>query len=284
MPVSITPRRFPDPPVVLTFDLEEWFCLCGEEYYGDPRRWDSFEPRAAAVTEEILGLLAARGHRATFFVLGWVAQRNPALIREIVAAGHEIGFHTMTHRRRGEGTDEEFRAEVREGRRMLEDIGGIPVIGFRAAEWSIRSVEDSALAILAEEGYRYDSSVTPVPVIGRKENDPYPSELDFGDGVRLTELPPLSGRAYFTNVLLGGSWAFRSVPFSRVTAAVERFRRADAPAIFAFHPWELDRAHPPMTGLSPLARLAHFGAWVNPRKRFARLLALAPTCALQELM
>lgn len=277
------PRRFEAPPSVLTFDLEEWFCVCGEDYYGDPARWAGFEPRVERVTDELLALLAGGGHRATFFTLGWVARRYPALIRRIAKAGHEIGFHGMEHRRCDALSEAELRRELADGRRLLEDLSGSPVIGFRAAEWSVRSLADRALRILAEEGYRYDSSVTPVPLIGRRENDPYPSELRFGSS-RILELPPLSGRAYFTTVLIGSSWAFRSVPFRYLRKVEERFRAAGAPPIFAFHPWEFDREHPPMTGLPALLRLAHFGTWVNLRKRLVRLLALERMSSVAELL
>jgi polysaccharide deacetylase family protein (PEP-CTERM system associated) len=284
MPASITPRRYEEPPIVLTFDLEEWFCLCGDDYYGDARRWGSFEPRVETITQRLLEILAEGGHRATFFVLGWVARRHPRLVREIAGAGHEIGFHTMRHRRRGELSDTEFRAEAREGRLLLEDLSGAPVAGFRAAEWSIYSLSDPALALLAEEDYRYDSSVTPVPLIGRAGNDPYPSQLEFPGGRRLTEFPPLSGRAYFTTVLVGGSWAFRSIPFRYLKRVLDEHRAAGAPAIFDFHPWEFDRSHPHMTGLPALSRLAHFGTWVDLEKRFRRLLSLERTRALGELL
>ena len=281
--VPAAPLRFAAPPSVLTFDLEEWFCVCGDDYYGDPSRWDSFEPRVEPVTDELLALLAGGGHRATFFVLGWVARRHPALVRRIADAGHEIAFHGMEHRRCDSLSAEELRRELAEGKRLLEDLCGRPVIGFRAAEWSVRSLADRALRILAEEGYRYDSSVTPVPLIGRPGNDPYPSELRFGSS-RILELPPLSGRAYFTTVLIGSSWAFRSVPFRYLRKVAEQFRAAGAPPIFAFHPWEFDRGHPPMTGLPALVRLAHFGTWVNLRKRLERLLALERMVSLAELL
>jgi peptidoglycan-N-acetylglucosamine deacetylase len=281
---AITRLRFERPPSILTIDLEEWFCVCGEDYFGDARRWDRFEPRVVPVTERLLGLLGAGGHRATFFVLGWVARRHPELIRSIASAGHEIAFHGMEHRRCFEMSENEFRADLRAGRELLEPLAGRRILGFRAPGWSIRSLADPALRILAEEGFRYDSSVTPVPGIGFVGNDPYPSAVVFQGTGRLVEFPPLSGNAYFTTVLLGGSWGFRSVPFRVVWKNVDRFRSEEAPPIFAFHPWEFDRHHPPMTGLPLMLRLAHFGTWIDVEKRLGRLLGLGQTSALADLL
>jgi polysaccharide deacetylase family protein (PEP-CTERM system associated) len=282
--VSVTPRRFDDPPVVLTFDLEEWFCVCGEDFYGDVRRWDGFEKRVEPVTRGvILEELAAGGHRATFFVLGWVAQRYPRLVREIAAAGHEIAFHGMRHRRVAELGLSAFRSELRDGRALLEDLSGAPVAGHRAAEWSITSLRNPALEVLAEEGFRYDASVTPIPVVGRRDNPIFPVDLSFPSGGTLSEFPPLSGRGWGQIVHFGGGWAFRSVAFGRVMRRAEEFRSLGAPAIFTFHPWELDSEHPGMPGLSALLRLALFARARRLPGRFRRLLARQRTHALSEL-
>ncbi|MGH9441391.1 MAG: polysaccharide deacetylase family protein [Thermoanaerobaculia bacterium] len=280
---EISRVRFENAPSILTIDLEEWFCVCGDDYFGDARRWGRFESRVVALTERLLETLARGGHRATFFVLGWVAREQPALVRAIARAGHEIAFHGMEHRRCFEMTEQQFRSDLRSGRELLEPLAGVRLIGFRAPEWSIRSLEDPALRVLAEEGFLYDSSVTPVPLIGTSGNEPYPSAIAFPDGGRLLEFPPLSGRAYFTTVLLGGSWAFRSVPLRVVRKNADRFREAGAPPTFTFHPWELDSDHPPMTGLPALSRLAHFGSFVNLGKRLDKLLAGGRMHAFNEL-
>jgi peptidoglycan-N-acetylglucosamine deacetylase len=281
---TIVRLHFDRPPSILTIDLEEWFCVCGDDYFGDARRWDRFESRVVGVTESLLESFARGGHRATFFVLGWVGAKHPGLIRSIARAGHEIAFHGMEHRRCFEMTEEQFRADLRAGRDLLEPLAEQRLLGFRAPEWSIRSLSNPFLRVLAEEGFRYDSSVTPVPVIGRAGNDPYPSAVAFPGGARLLEFPPLSGRAYFTTVLIGGSWAFRSVPFRVIRKNADRFRAEGAPPIFTFHPWELDRGAPPLTGLPALSRLAHFGTWINLAKRFHRLLGLEKMTPISELL
>ena len=284
MSASASPVRFENPPSILTIDLEEWFCVCGDDYFGDSRRWSGFESRVRAATTSLLERLVRGGHRATFFVLGWVARAHPELVRAIAAAGHEIAFHGMAHRRCSELTEAELRADLREGRALLEPLSGKPLLGFRAPEWSIRSLADPSLRVLAEEGFRYDSSVTPVPLIGRTGNDPFPSALSFPGGARVLEFPPLSGRAYFTTVVIGGSWAFRSVPMRLVRKNAERFRDAGAPPVYTFHPWEFDGGSPALTGLPALSRLAHFGTWIRLGKRFDRLLASERMHALDELI
>jgi polysaccharide deacetylase family protein (PEP-CTERM system associated) len=280
---TISPLRFENPFPVLSIDLEEWFCVCGDDYFGDSRRWKTFESRVAPITESILEALSAGGHRATFFVLGWIARRHPELVRTIAGAGHEIAYHGLDHRRCTEMSEEDLRTDLRTGRALLEPLSGKPLAGYRAPEWSIRSLSDPALRVLAEEGFRYDSSVTPVPLIGTEDNDPFPSRLEFSGTNAIAELPPLTGRAYFTTVLIGGSWAFRSVAFRSIEKAAARFRQAGAPPIFTFHPWEFDEEHPPLTGLPALLRLAHSGSWVDLRKRWRRLLSLERMRAIEDL-
>jgi polysaccharide deacetylase family protein (PEP-CTERM system associated) len=280
---SVSEKRYGAAPAVLTFDLEEWFCLCGEDFYGDPARWESFEPRVEKLTAAILEALSPGGHRATFFVLGWVALRYPALVSEIARKGHEVAFHGMFHRRRDEMTLDAFRGELRAGKTLLEDLSGQRVAGYRAAAWSISTLSDPALEVLAEEGFLYDASVTPVPVIGRRSNPCFPVELRFG-ARSLIEFPPLSGRGWFSTVLFGGGWAFRQLRFSRLMRRSDEFRARGSPAVFAFHPWEFDSDHPPMTGVPALHRLTHFAHAGRLPKRFARLLARERMHAFRDLL
>ena len=283
MTPEVVRLRYEKPVSVLTIDLEEWFCVCGDDYYGDPRRWAGFEPRVEAMTETILGLLAAGRHRATFFVLGWVAEEYPDLVRSIARSGHEIAFHGMAHRRCSEMSPEELRSDLRAGRSLLEPLSERSLIGFRAPEWSIRTPSDPSLRVLAEEGFRYDASLTPIPPLGAADNPWFPSELRFSDGVVLREFPPLTGRAFFRTVPMGGSWPFRVLRASRTAAARERMRREGSPAVFTFHPWELDPQHPAMDGLSPIDCLVHFAGRSRARGRVVDLLGSERMHALDEL-
>lgn len=280
---SVTPVRFEAPPAVVTIDLEDWFCVCGDDYYSDPRRWEGFEPRLETSAAVCLDRLSAAGRRATFFVLGWAARRYPALVARIAAEGHEIAFHGMEHRRWNDMTARELRSDLREGRVILEEIAGAAVVGFRAPEWSIRRLDPSAFEILAEAGFRYDASVTAIPVLGRPENPVYPVAVETAGG-RVLEFPPLTGREWGQTVHFGGGWPFRQLSWTTLMARADRFRRDGAPAIFTFHPWEIDPEPPPLPGSSALLRLTR-NAWRRRLPgRFERLLARGQTSLLRDLL
>lgn len=282
MTVPIAPVRYPAAPAAVTIDLEDWFCVCGDDYYSDPRRWGRFEARLDAVGSWCLDRLAAHGRRATFFVLGWAAKRYPALVRRIASEGHEVAFHGMEHRRWSEMTAAGRRADLADGKRLLEDVAGLPVVGFRAPEWSIRSIEAEAFEILAESGFRYDASVTAISILGRRENPVHPVAVATKSGSVL-ELPPLTGKEWGQTVNFGGGWPFRQLPWGRLMARADEFRREGAPAIFTFHPWELDPEAPPLVGSSALLRLTR-NAWRRRLPgRFERLLAREETALLKDL-
>lgn len=278
-----SPLRFADAPAVVTVDLEEWFCVCGDDYFSDVRRWDGLEPRIESTAELVLGLLGDAGRRATFFVLGWIARRHPRLIARIASGGHEIAFHGMTHRRCDAMSRAELAAELSEGRALLEDISGAAVAGFRAPEWSILGVSDPALEALAAAGFRYDASISAIPVVGRRGNPEFPVSVPTPSGA-IVEFPPLTGRGWGQTLNFGGGWAFRQLRWGRVLAAARRFRGLGAPAIFTFHPWEFDPELPPLTGSSALLRLTRGAYRRRLRRRFARLLAAGETATLAELV
>ncbi|MGH9369663.1 MAG: polysaccharide deacetylase family protein [Thermoanaerobaculia bacterium] len=272
-PAVITPLRTPGrAPRVLTIDAEEWFHVCGDDYYSDPRRWGGLAPRFERTFLWLLDRLERGRHRATVFFLGWIAERYPDLVREAARRGHEIGLHGDLHRRADEMGPEEFREDLRRGRDRIEEACGVRATLHRAAEWSIRSPEDPALAVLASEGFVADASMTAVAPLGRSDNPVGLHRIELPEG-SLIEAPPLTGRRFGRRILAGGSWAFRVLSPKRLAQAEERFRRQGLPAIFHFHPWELDPEHPPMEGLSPLLRLAHFAGLASFPERFEAWLA-----------
>jgi len=280
---AVAPLRFAHAPSVVTVDLEEWFCVCGDDYYSDVRRWDRLESRIEGNADRVLGLLGEAGRRATFFVLGWLARRHPRLVARIADAGHEIAFHGMTHRRCDEMSGAELAAELSEGRALLEDLTGKAVAGFRAPEWSIRGVADPALEALAAAGFRYDASISAIPVVGRRGNPEYPVSVRTPSGT-IAEFPPLTGRGWGQTVNFGAGWAFRRLAWSRVLEEALRFRREGAPAVFTFHPWEFDPDLPPLVGSSALLRLTRDARRRGLRRRFERLLAAGETATLGELV
>jgi polysaccharide deacetylase family protein (PEP-CTERM system associated) len=279
----ITPLRTTGrAPRVLTVDLEDWFHVCGDGFYSDPRRWEGFAPRVEESFGTLLELLRRGGHRATVFVLGWIARRHPGLVRRAVEDGHEIGVHGDLHTRADEMTAAEFRDDLRRARDSVESAAGARSTVHRAAEWSIRSPRSGSLAVLAEEGFSCDASMMPVPPLGDAGNPNGPFRLSR-DGWSLLEVPPLSGRALGVRLPLGGAWPFRTLPVARLARAEEEARSRGVPAVFTIHPWELDgEAHPTMDGLPAELRAVHFAGLRRFPERFRRWLARERTVTLSD--
>jgi len=283
-PPRITPLRTPGrAPRVLTIDVEEWFHVCGDDYYSDPRRWGRFASRIERTFESLLGLLGHGRHRATFFFLGWIAQRYPDLVREAAGRGHEIGLHGDLHRRVDELTLAEFRDDLARARDSVEKAAAVRPTAHRAAEWSIRHPADPALAVLLSEGFGCDASITPVWPLGRAENLSGPHRIEMDAGF-LYEVPPLTGRGFGRTIPLGGGWPFRMFSSRRLARAEDAFRKSGWPAVFTFHPWEFDADHPPMEGLSPLARIIHFYNLAATTEKFARWLGADRCVALEDVL
>ncbi len=275
-----TPGRAPR---VLTIDVEDWFHVCGEDYYSDWRRWDTFPSRIETTFTLLLDLLDEGGHRATVFFLGWIARRKPHLVREALRRGHEVGVHGDRHRRADEMTADEFRADLIAARTAIEDAGGVRSRAHRAAEWSIRHPGDPALAILSEEDFLCDASATAVPPLGRFDNPLGPYRIER-DGSSILEIPPLTGRGYGRRLPVGGGWPFRTLPEEQIAAAERDYRDRGIPAVFTFHPWEFDSEHPRMDGLPPLLRTVHFLGLRGFPEKFRRWLAAERSVPLRDVL
>jgi len=260
--------------------VEDWFHVCGDDYYSDPRRWDSFAPRVERNMEDLLRRLGNR-HRATFFFLGWVARRYPELVREAARRGHEIGVHGDMHRRADEVSISEFRDDLLRARESIENAGGVAAACHRAAEWSIRDPGRESLAVLAEEGFACDASIMPVPPLGAADNPPGPYRVSWGSS-SILEVPPLTGPGFGRTIPIGSGWAFRMFTTKRIRGVEDRFRDAGWPAVFTFHPWEFDPAHPSMEGLAPIGKLVHFYRLGSVPESFDRWLAQDRAAALGD--
>ena len=283
-PPRITPLRTPGrAPRVLTIDVEDWFHVCGDDYYSDPRRWGGFVSRVEKTFLALLDRLDQGGQRATVFFLGWIAGRHPELVREAARRGHEIALHGDLHRRVDEMTAGEFRDDLARSRARVEEASGEPVRSYRAAEWSIRHPGEPALSVLAAEGFLCDASMTAVPPLGRAENLPGPHRIEL-DGGSLIEVPPLTGRGFGRTLPMGGGWPFRMFSAERLRRNEDRFRDAGLPAVFTFHPWEFDRDQPPMEALAPHLRLIHFFNLRGLPGRFERWLAGDRCVALADVL
>lgn len=277
-------------PVVhhFTVDVEEYFQVLALEPYVARGRWDSIARRVELGVHVLLDLLSKHDARATFFTLGWIAEREPGLVREIAERGHEVASHGSDHRRVTTITKDEFRDSVRSSKRTLEDITGTPVFGYRAPSFSIPRGSEWALEILLEENYRYDSSLFPVRrkgygfVGGNRD----PHRLKLATGI-IDEVPPVTleiGGAVFPAA--GGAY-FRHLPYALVESALLSAERRGAPGTFYIHPWEVDPDQPRLR-TSFLTRMRHYGGLTRTVPRLERLLSgfrfqpIAATLGLHE--
>ena len=256
-----------------TVDVEEYFQVSAFESYVSRDRWDNLPSRVALGVRCLLDLLAEHDARATFFILSWVAERQRALVREIAKHGHEIASHGTDHRRVTELTPEQFRESVRTSKRVLEDITRQPVVGYRAPSFSITRDHEWALDVLAEEGYRYDSSLFPVRRRGYGfeggERDPHVLRRSSG---ALREVPPATVEVGGRVLPAGGGAYFRILPYALVTSALRGAERRGAPGTFYIHPWEVDPEQPRFT-VPVTTRLRHYGGLGRTTRRLRRLLS-----------
>jgi polysaccharide deacetylase family protein (PEP-CTERM system associated) len=241
----------------MSVDVEEWFQVGAFERTIDKGDWDRLESRVAGNTARVLDLFAETDTRATFFTLGWVAARQGALMRRIVEAGHEVASHGWDHQRVFTMDADAFRADLRRARGALEDATGVAVTGYRAPSFSIDQRTPWAHAVLAEEGYRYSSSVAPVAHdhYGWRESPrfawrPLP---DAG----LVELPVTVGEAAGRRFATGGGF-FRLLPAAVTDYAVRQVNAQAQPGMFYFHPWEVDPGQPRVAAAPLRSKLRHY--------------------------
>ena len=255
-----------------TVDVEEWFHICGVRALAEDR-WPTLPSRVELTTSTLLDLLDRCGVTATFFVVGWIAERHPHLVERIRSAGHEVGSHGYMHRRVYEMSPEAFDADLSRSISVLEPIAG-PIGGFRAPEWSINERSRWALGILAGRGITFDSSMAPVRVIGNPAYPREPHAHRTASGA-LWEFPPMVDRWCGQNVPLGGSWALRMSRPATVLHAIERRNRAGTPVALYVHPWELDD-DPPRVRLPLALHFVHYFRLDGFRRRLEEILRGAP--------
>ena len=224
---------------ILTVDLEDWFHICGLEQSIPEASWVDLESRVSDNTLKILDILFKRGVRATFFVLGFVAERHPDLIVEINRSGHEIATHGYAHKRVYTLTPEFFREDLKRAMGTISAITERPVKGYRAPEWSIRDDSLWGLDILREEGFEYDSSMAPLPIIGNPTYSKIPHTLNLAAGP-LWEFPPLVASTPLVNLPLGGGWGLRVFPYRMIRSAIRSLNKKGQPALIYLHPREFD--------------------------------------------
>lgn len=243
----------------LSVDVEDWFQVGAFERTIDRADWDSLQLRVGDNVARILDLFDRTGVKATFFTLGWVAERNRAAMRAIVERGHELASHGYDHTRVFTFTPAEFAADIGKARAILEDIGGVAVTGYRAPSFSIDARNPWAHRVLAENGYAYSSSVAPVvhDHYGWREAPRFAFRPVAGSP--LVEIPVTTALFGNRRLAAGGGGFFRVLPYGFSRWAIRQVnRREGRPAVFYFHPWEVDPAQPRVVGAPLRSRLRHY--------------------------
>jgi polysaccharide deacetylase family protein (PEP-CTERM system associated) len=257
----------------LSVDVEDWFQVGAFERVIDKGDWAHLTPRVQRNTDAVLDLFARVGVKATFFTLGWVAERAPQQMRRIVAEGHEIASHGWDHDRVFTMTAEQFRADLRRARHAIEQAAGVPVTGYRAPSFSIDPRTPWAHQVLAEEGYAYSSSVAPV----KHDHYGWPDAPRFAwkplADSAMIELPVTTARWRGRTLAAGGGGFFRLLPYRFSAWAIRQVNgEAAAPAVFYFHPWEIDPDQPRVARASLRSKLRHYSRLAAMEGKLERLL------------
>jgi polysaccharide deacetylase family protein (PEP-CTERM system associated) len=256
----------------LTVDVEEYFQVAAFERTILRADWEKSESRIEQNTGRVLDLFARRGVRATFFVLGWIAERHPGLVRRIVAEGHELASHGYDHARVHNFTPAQFRDDVTRTKAILEDLGGVAVRGYRAPSYSINGRNLWALDVLKETGHAYSSSIYPIhhDLYGMPEAPRFPFRVRPDS---ILEIPVTTVRWAGRNHPCGGGGYFRLLPYPLFRAMLRRVNRLDGQSgLFYFHPWEVDPGQPRVSGAPLKSRFRHYLNLGTMEARLERLL------------
>ncbi len=256
----------------LTIDVEDYFQVSAFAPYIRRDQWDRQECRVERNVERILALLAERDVKATFFTLGWIAERYPQVVRAIVAGGHELASHGYGHQRASELDRAQFHDDITRSKRLLEDLSGTPVQGYRAPSFSIGTGNLWALDELARAGYRYSSSIYPIrhDHYGMPDSPRFAYRLANG----LLEVPVTTLRLMNRNLPSSGGGYFRLFPYALSRWMLRQVNQGDREsAVFYFHPWEIDPGQPRVPGIDPKTRFRHYVNIPRMEDRLRQLLA-----------
>jgi polysaccharide deacetylase family protein (PEP-CTERM system associated) len=255
----------------LTIDVEDYFQVSAFAPYIERSEWPTRECRVERNVDRILQLLEDRSTRATFFTLGWIAERHPQVARRIVDNGHELASHGYGHLRASDQSEQAFYTDVHRAKLLLEDLSGRAILGYRAPSFSIGEGNLWAFDCLERAGYRYSSSIYPI----RHDHYGMPDAPRFAHAVgRLTEIPVTTVRSLQRNWPASGGGYFRLLPYGVSRWLLRRVNRVDGqPAIFYFHPWEIDPDQPRIPGIDAKTRFRHYLNIHRMEGRLGRLLA-----------
>ena len=258
----------------LTIDVEDYFHVQAFADVISSAHWDEYPVRVERNTFRLLEILGRRNVKATFFILGWVADRCPALVRAIVDSGHEIGSHGYGHRMLTRGSQANFREDLIRAKSTIEDQTGSRVTCFRAPSYSITSKTLWALEILAEFGFEYDSSIFPIrhDYYGIPDAPRFPHYWSLKSGARVLEFPPSTVRILGINVPIAGGGYLRLLPYKVTAWAIRRLnQKEDQPAMVYLHPWEIDPDQPRLVA-SWSSRFRQYQNLQTTEKKLTRLL------------
>ncbi|GAA0369518.1 DUF3473 domain-containing protein [Bowmanella denitrificans] len=255
----------------MTVDVEDFFHVSAFDKIIKPTDWENFNPRVDNNTRRLLDIFARHGVKSTFFVLGWVAERYPQLIKEIHAQGHEIASHGYAHRRASEQSREEFKQDVVRSKQHLEDLLGEAVIGYRAPSFSIGYSNEWAFEVLVELGFVYSSSTYPV------KHDLYGTpdwpRFAYNRPENIIEIPIPTLKMFGRQVPIGGGGYFRLYPYGMTRHLVRKYlEKEKQPYSFYFHPWEIDADQPRLTQASAKSRFRHYVNLQHTEAKLERLL------------
>ena len=256
-----------------TIDVEDYFQVSAFAPHISRSEWELRECRVERNVERILDMLRRRNVQATFFTLGWIAQRYPQLVRDIVAGGHELASHGWDHQRASDLTPQEFFKDISRAKALLEDLGGVPVLGYRAPSFSIGRANPWAFDELERAGYRYSSSV--YPIVHDHYGMPEAPRFAFDATPQgFIEVPPTTLRLLSRNLPSSGGGYFRLLPYGVSRWMLRHVNQTERQsAIFYFHPWEIDPDQPRVDGVSRKARFRHYLNLQRMESRLERLLA-----------
>jgi polysaccharide deacetylase family protein (PEP-CTERM system associated) len=269
-PMKSTPHGKGRPPCMFSVDVEDWFQVENLKGQIDRSSWDDRQLRVEANTDRILQMLSDHQTKATFFVLGWIAKRCPALIQRIAEAGHEIASHGMDHHLLGEMSQQDFQNDIVSSRALLEDLTGVAVIGYRAPSFSIT---DWAIPMLSKAGFLYDSSFFYNPYhsrYGTLTTQNKQGIIPLQERFHEIAIPSLSfmGRS----IPWGGGGYFRLYPIGIFCAGITRIMKAQGEFLFYMHPWEIDPGQPRINGIKKSYAFRHYYGLAKTEEKLKRLL------------
>lgn len=269
----------------ISVDVEDYYQVSAFESVVRIEDWSWRESRVERNTHRVLDMFDDYNVKGTFFILGWVAERNPKLVKTIAGRGHEVASHGYSHQLIYNQTPELFREETRRAKRVVEDLIGGPIFGYRAASYSIIAESFWALDILAEEGFVYDSSIFPIQHdrYGIPEHQRFFHILNGGERLPIAEVPLSTVRVAGLNFPIAGGGYFRMLPYALTHTGIEYLNRIDKqPAVFYFHPWEIDPDQPRIDA-AWLSRFRHYTNLGRMEKKLRKLLGSFDFAPIREV-